>query len=299
MTRFLSLIAALAILTLPSASAQSLLPDVERAALDAGASTASAQSLVKAATIALSENQRLSAVSEAGGRFAWSVAFSGNTALLGAPSDEVAGKTNAGAVYVFTLSGGTWTQTHRLIAGDASEAAAFGYTVALDGDRALFGATFDDHGGISDAGSAYVFERSGATWTQRAKLTAGRDAAANDLFGWSIALDGARALIGSVGHDARGLADAGSAYVFDLDTGNNRWKQVQKLTASDASFDFYFGWSVALDGDRAVVGVLSDDHSGTDAGSAYVFDRAGVSWVYVVRLVAGDRSAVRRVTVVR
>ncbi|EPY00121.1 FG-GAP repeat protein, partial [Magnetospirillum fulvum] len=84
------------------------------------------------------------------------------------------GTTDAGALYVFTRSGGTWTQASKLTASDKAAGDNFGSSVSLssDGNTAVVGASGADPGGISNAGAAYVFTRSGGTWTQQAKLTA-------------------------------------------------------------------------------------------------------------------------------
>jgi hypothetical protein len=147
--------------------------------------------------------------------------------------------------------------------------------VALSGDTALVGAYFDDDAG-SDAGAAYVFVRSGTSWSQQDKLIAS-DAAAADLFaGGLIALDGDTALIGAPFDDDAG-SQSGSAYVF-VRSGTS-WSQQEKLTASDAADGDGFGaTSVALSGDIALIGAYRDDDGGSDAGSAYIFERSGTSW---------------------
>ena len=101
--------------------------------------------------------------------------------------DDDAGS-SSGSAYVFVRSGTSWIQEAKLTASDAAESDLFGLSVALSGDTALVGALFDDDAG-SDSGSAYVFKRSGTSWSQQAKLTAS-DAAADDTFGRSVALSG-------------------------------------------------------------------------------------------------------------
>ena len=148
--------------------------------------------------------------------FGCSVAVSGDgsTAVIGAHGDDDIGN-NSGSVYVFTRSGSSWTQQAKLTASDGASGDLFGYSVAVSGDgsTAVIGAHGDDDRGI-DSGSAYVFTRSGSSWTQQAKLTAS-DGAASDLFGWSVAVsgDGSTAVIGAYYDDDRG-SNSGSAYVF-------------------------------------------------------------------------------------
>ncbi len=105
------------------------------------------------------------------------------------------GAMNSGSAYVFTRSGGVWSQQAKLTASDPAAFDEFGYSVAVSGDTAVIGAYGDDDGG-SDSGSAYVFTRTGGVWSQQAKLTAS-DAAASDWFGWSVAVSGDTAVIGA------------------------------------------------------------------------------------------------------
>ena len=128
--------------------------------------------------------------------FGVSVALSGDTALVGAYYDDVGANSEQGSAYVFTRSGTTWTQQGQLTASDGAELDLFGVSVALSGDTALVGAFLDDVGANSYQGSAYVFTRSGTTWSQQGQLTAS-DGAAGDLFGISVALSGDTALVGA------------------------------------------------------------------------------------------------------
>jgi hypothetical protein len=121
--------------------------------------------------------------------FGASVAVSGDTALVGAWVDTHSGVFFAGSAYVFVRSGTTWSLQQKLTAPDAAPHDAFGLSVAVSGDTALVGAYQDDHSGFGDEGSAYVFVRSGTTWSLQQKLTA-PDAAQLDYFGKSVELSG-------------------------------------------------------------------------------------------------------------
>ncbi len=203
------------------------------------------------------------------GRFGRSAALSadGDTALIGGPRDSG----EAGAVWVFTRSGSTWTQAAKLTGGEESGEGHFGRSVALsaDGDTALIGATNDSHG----LGAAWVFTRSGSTWTQQAKLM-GAGENGGGWFGRSVALsaDGDTALIGgSVDH-----SDVGAAWVFTR-SGATWAQQGEKLTGGGESRAGEFGWSVALSGagDTALIGGRED---GGGVGAAWVFTRSGATW---------------------
>ena len=219
---------------------------------------------------------------KAGNEFGISVSLSGERALVAANADDDNGS-NSGSAYVFDLSGSTWTQTAKLTASDGAAGDNFGWSVSLSGDRALVGAVVDDDNG-SASGSAYVFDLSGSTWTQTAKLTAS-DGAAGDMFGWSVGLSGDRALIGAVVDDDNG-SSSGSAYVFDLS--GSTWTQTAKLMASDGEASDHFGDSVSLSSDRALVGARFDDDNGSGSGSAYVFELSGSAWIQTAKLTASD-----------
>ena len=219
--------------------------------------------------------------------FGSAVAMSGDTALVGAPgNDDV--DSASGSAYVFVRTAGAWTEQAKLVASDAAAMDAFGTSVAIDGDTAVVGAISDDDGG-SASGSAYVFVRAAGVWTQQGKLTAS-DAAADDAFGATVAVSGDTILIGAWGDDEPLAFQVGSAYVFVRTAGV--WTQQAKLTASDAVGQEYFGKSVALSGNTALIGAFGDDHAGGNgAGSAYVFVRNGAAWAQQAKLTASDAAA--------
>ena len=170
----------------------------------------------------------------------------------------------------------------------------FGSSVALSGDTALVGARNDDDDG-TDSGSAYIFARDEGgpdNWSGVTKLTAS-DAAAEELFG-SVALSGTTALIGARGDDDGGDR-SGAAYIFERDVGGpDSWGEVVKLTPSDGSARDFFGRSVALSGDTALIGADGNDEAAFGAGAAYIFERdvgGPDSWGEVTKLTASDTAA--------
>lgn len=215
-----------------------------------------------------SQQAKLSAADGAAGDvFGISVALYDNTILIGADlNDEKA--TDAGAAYVFTRSGENWNQQAKLMASDGGNTDIFGVRVALSGDTALVSARRDDDEIMGvDAGSAYVFVRTGETWRQQAKLTA-PDGVADDRFGRSVALSGDTALISAMHQDDNG-ENSGSAYVFTRT--NNRWNHQSNLAAADGAPGDLFGWSIALSNGNALIGATRNDDKGSESGSAYVF----------------------------
>ncbi len=122
---------------------------------------------------------------------------------------------------------------------------------------------------------------------ETAKLTAS-DAEGGDYFGDSVAISGDTALIAATGNDDGGT-DSGSAYVFTYD--GSVWSQQKKLTAVINQADRYFGGSVAIDGDTALIGAYGDSVNGTNSGAAFVFRRSGATWNQLAKLTASDGAA--------
>ena len=235
-----------------------------------------------------SQQAKLTAVDAAADdALGWSIAISGDTAVIGAPHDDDKGN-DSGSVYVFTRSGTTWSQQAKLTAADGAAGDVFGISIAFSGDTIVIGADLNDEKAL-DSGAAYVFTRSGNTWSQQAKLTAA-DGAETDIFGVRVALSGDTALISARRDDdeVRGI-DSGSAYVFTRS--GSTWSQQAKLTATDGSANDRFGRSVALSGDTAVIGAIFQDDKGDNSGSAYLFTRSGSTWSQQAKLTAADGEA--------
>ena len=232
----------------------------------------SAYVFVRAADGTWSQQAKLTAADGAeGDYFGGRVAVDGDTAVIYDDNGD-----GSGSVYVFVRAAdGTWTQQAKLTAVSPDN---FGSSVSVSGNTVVMGAVFDD-----DTGSAYVFVRAAdGTWSQQAKLTAA-DGAADDRFGSSVAVSGDMAIIGAVFDD-----DTGSAYVF-VRAADGTWSQQAKLTAPDGADADFFGSSVAVSGDTAVIGAWGDDDKGDWSGSAYVFVRAADgTWSKQAKLTAAD-----------
>jgi len=237
-----------------------------------------------------SQQQKLAAADGAANdEFGWSVAIAGNTVVVGALESDVGANFSQGAAYVFVRSGTAWSQQQKLTAADGAASDLFGWSVALSGDTAVVSAEYDTVGANAYQGSAYVFVRSGTTWSQQQKLTAA-DGAANDYFGCSVALSGGTAVVGAHNDDVGANTDQGSAYVFTRS--GTTWNQQAHLTAADGAANDWFGNSVAISGETAVVGAPKDVvGANTDQGSAYVFARSGTTWSQQQKLTAGDGAA--------
>ena len=215
-----------------------------------------------------------------------SISSNGNTAIAGAYNEDTGG-TNAGAAYIFTRSGTTWTQQAKIQASDKATNDLFGYSVSIsgDGNTAIAGALFEEYGG-----SAYIFTRSGTTWTQQAKIQAS-DRQASDFFGSSVSMssNGNTAIVGAMFEDTGG-SSAGAAYIFTRS--GTTWTQQVKIQASDKQASDNFGVSVAIsdDGNTAIVGAYTEDTGGTNAGAAYIFTRSGTTWTQQAKIQASDKA---------
>ncbi|HEX8558919.1 MAG TPA: Calx-beta domain-containing protein [Pyrinomonadaceae bacterium] len=224
--------------------------------------------------------------------FGFVVAVSGDTAVVGAPADATGSNTRQGAAYVYVRNGSTWTQQQKLTASDGVANDEFGYAVAIAGDTIFVGRHFTQVGNNARTrGAVYVFTRTGATWTQSPTTLTPSDAADGDLFGSSLAVDGGTLVVGALQKNNGSTFFQGAAYVF---TGAGAsWTQQAKLTADDGGFASFFGFSVAVSGDTAVIGAPGQAGVSADQGrgAAYVFARAGSAWAQQQKLLASDGAA--------
>ena len=231
--------------------------------------------------------------------FGISVAIDGDTAIVGAylvdDNDTIPPVLDIGAAYVFKRTAGVWAQQAKLLPEPwavENRNHHFGWSVAIDGGTAVVGANNANLSRRSGIGAVYVFVESGATWTQQQKLqifySSPDDPVESGSFGNSVSISENTLIVG-VPEDSRDTYNIGRAYVFTRTDGV--WTPEATLLADDgADFD-YFGWSVAIDGDTAVVGAYLDDESAVDSGSAYVFTRSDDVWTQETKLISVDSAA--------
>ncbi len=256
--------------------------------------------------------------------FGWSVAISGDTIVVGADNESSnstgvnGNQTNnsasqSGATYVFTRSGSTWSQQAYLKASNTESLDGFGWSVAISGNTIVVGADGEDSNstGVNGnqtnnsalySGAAYVFTRSGSTWSQQAYLKAsntGGGASGGDKFGYSVAISGDTLVVGADSEDStatgvngnqgdNSASNSGAAYVFTRS--GNTWSQQAYLKASNTGASDFFGWSVTISEDTLVVGAQYEksnatgvngnqaDNSAAFSGAAYLFTRSGGVW---------------------
>ena len=257
---------------------------------------------------------------ETGDFFGSSLALSGDTLVVGTGQEGsnatgVGGNqadnsaAGSGAAYVFTRTGGVWTQQAYLKASNTEAWDSFGASLALSGDTLVVGAPAEDSnatgvGGTQgdnsavESGAAYVFTRTGGVWTQQAYLKAS-NTETGDSFGTSVALSGDTLVVGAPAEDSNATGvggtqsnnsalGSGAVYVFTR-TGMV-WTQQAYVKASNTAADDQFGGSLALAGDVLVVSATQEDsnaigvggnqadNSADESGAVYVFRRTGGLW---------------------
>ena len=215
-----------------------------------------------------------------------SVGIGGDYAVVGVPNDDTDFGRDTGSLQVFLRTETGWVQHQKLFASDAADGDRFGTTLTMSGDYVIVGVPRKDGVG-ENSGAAYIFRRQGTEWVEQAKLLAS-DEARGDYFGISVAIDGDTALVGAH-RTNEPLADSGAVYVFER-TGEN-WNQTDRLTAPDADSFAYFGFSVGLDADTAIIGAIRDDEAGNDSGAAYVFVRNQFGWAPQAKLIGNNTEA--------
>ncbi|MFN8467655.1 MAG: hypothetical protein U0X20_19000 [Caldilineaceae bacterium] len=251
---------------------------------------------------------------QAGDQFGYAVALAGDTLVVGAPGEDSSGAPadnsalGAGAAYVFVRSGGAWSQTAYLKASNANAGDGFGTAVAADTGVIAVGAPYEDSATSNptdntalDAGAAYMYQGSGATWMQQGYLKAS-NGGPGDRFGWSVGVHQQTVVVGAPYEDSmvtgvnafafdNAATDAGAAYIFALTGG---WTQQAYVKATNTGAGDLFGWSVGVgsagDGFSVVIGAPGEDSNATgvngnpsndaatDAGAAYTYRLNGVTW---------------------
>ena len=262
---------------------------------DAGGNAAGAAYIYVRSGNSWSQQQKiLSSNIGAGDEFGCAVSINsdGTYAIVGAWAEDTTAVTS-GSAYIFTRSGTSWTQQAQIQASPAASNDYFGISVEItpDANYAIVGGYFSN----GTTGAAWVFTRSGTSWSQQAKLVAS-DAASADYFGWHVAIssDGSYAIVGANGEEGTGNSNDnhGAAYIY-VRSGTN-WTQQAKIQSSDTAAGDKFGWRVAMNSDgtyAAVTSYLSPVGGVAAAGGVYVFTRSGTSWTQQAKLVASDAAS--------
>ena len=257
------------------------------------------QAYIKASPV--NPGSALGSAADSGGKFGSSVAFDGDTLAVGAPGEDsnITTIQGSGGVYVFTRSGTIWTQQAFIKPSTVNADQRFGISVALDGDTLVAGSPYEHS--HNTAGSAWVFVRTGATWTQQAQIQQPNwNRTYWEGFSENLALNGDTLVVGSpqdtsdatgINGDPNNVRATGSGAVWVFTRTGTTWTQQAYIKASNTTSGYEFGSSVALDDDTLVVGssqersnatnINGDDHASvahTASGAAYVFTRTGTVW---------------------
>jgi hypothetical protein len=216
--------------------------------------------------------------------FGCSVAIDNNHAIIGAYGDDDHGN-NSGSAYIFEKDDNSWYELAKLKAQDSKSSDYFGCSVDISGNYIIVGAYGAMDNG-SHSGAAYIFSRDNNGIYQQQKLLAG-DAQPFDYFGYAVSISGDYAIIGAYGKSYHG-EKSGAAYIFKRM--GRRWCQLIKLAPSDGAKNDYFGRSVSISGEYAIIGAIGKDDNGTDAGAAYIFKRTGYYWSRFAKIIPSNLS---------
>ncbi len=226
------------------------------------------------------EAQLLPSDPEANANFGVSTAVDGDIAVVGCYLEDNTKGTDAGAVYIFrrNSSTGVWTQEQKLTPSVGAATDWYGYNVSLVGNVLLVGAPYADTSNGTDSGLVYVYryKNSIVKWAEESTLV-DPTGGVSDWAGWSLAFDGATAVVGSPAEENPGFGDTGTVGVWTVS--GTTWTQTAELQAAAIQNYSWFGSAVGVSGDQIVVGARYFDVGGvTDAGAAYFFSKASGSW---------------------
>jgi hypothetical protein len=225
-----------------------------------------------------------------GDAFGTAIALQGSNAIITSSLAQIGNFPQAGAAYVFHNDGTTWSQVQKLTAGTPQLIDNFGDSVALDGTRAIIGASSErGPNGEASVGAAYVFEQSGGSWTQTQRLTA-IGAHERDMFGIAVGLHGDTAFVGaSQATWVDGSSGPGPGRVHVFTASGSTWTETDQLEADDGVAGDYFGEAMVFDGETLLIGAPAVSTGGSGyQGAAYVFTDVGGSWTQGQKLFAED-----------
>ena len=208
----------------------------------------------------------------AGDQFGYRVAISGNYAIVGAYYEDDAGGISSGKAYIFNVTTGALLQTldNPNVYG-TSDSDFFGNSVAISGNYAIVGAYREDDAGGSDSGKAYIFDVTTGALLQTLDNPNAYGTSAGDQFGYRVAISGNYAIVGAYYEDDAGGISSGKAYIFNVTTGA-LLQTLDNPNAYGTPKDDYFGYSVSISGNYAIVGAIYEDYAGgINSGKAYIF----------------------------
>ncbi len=204
--------------------------------------------------------------------FGSSVAIYGDTCIIGAYQEDTGGSA-AGSVYIYTRSGTTWSLQQEIHNPSPTADDKFGYRVSIYSDSCIIGAYLEDTG-EDDAGSVYIYTRSGTTWSLEQEIN-NPSPVADDKFGDRVSIYGDTCIISAYGDDT-GESSAGSVYIYTRS--GTTWSLEQEINNPSPTADDYFGYSVSIYGDTCIISASHEDTGFDQAGSVYIYTRSGTTW---------------------
>lgn len=221
--------------------------------------------------------------------FGISVSISGNYAIVGAASDDIAGNANQGSASIYQWNGSNWVLMQKITDATGGANDNFGISVSISGNYAIIGAAGDDVGANADQGSTSIYQWNGSNWILMQKIT-DATGAANDLFGISVSISGNYAIAGAGDDNIGGSMFQGSASIYQW-TGDN-WALMQKITDATGAANDGFGRSVSISGNYAIIGAIGDDvGANADQGSAGIYQWNGSNWILMQKITDANGAA--------
>ncbi|ETR70472.1 MAG: hypothetical protein OMM_03213 [Candidatus Magnetoglobus multicellularis str. Araruama] len=216
-------------------------------------------------------------------RFGSAVSISDNYAIICSRGNKD-NRNHSGTAYVFRRDNNIWTQVGNLISDDASNFDMFAYSVSIDNKQVIIGS----YGCFSNnLGSAYIFDVQ--TRSQQAKLVP-NDSKPNDQFGISVSLSNNYAIVGAAYggriSDGETFSKFGAAYIFE--NNNGEWSQQAKLLPDVEKEHSFFGYTVDISNDYAVVSARYDLGNKANSGAAYIYKRKNDNWFLEQKIFADD-----------
>ena len=207
-----------------------------------------------------------------GEAFGEALGYAGVDLIIGAPDNSNVNGADAGIVYLYARILNNWNFETTVLASNKLVQPLFGASVAVSDSFAVIGA----EGKSTDAGAAFVYERTETGWRQIAELSA-TDGDGGDAFGHAVDISGDLIVVGAPGNDNENGDNAGAAYIFLR--GSMGWSEQARIIGSDGADQDNFASSVAIDGSIVAIGApFADPPSGEDAGKLYIFTPDGQLW---------------------
>lgn len=221
-----------------------------------------------------------------GDNFGNSVSISGNYAIVGSPLNNIGANDNQGSASIYKWNGDSWIFMQKITDATGAAEDRFGYSVSISGNYAIVGAFWDDVGANAEQGSASIYRWNGSSWVLVQKIT-DATGAAEDNFGRSVSISGNYAIVGAWSDDIGGNVDQGSASIYQLN--GSSWVLMQKITDATGAAGDYFGYSVSISGNYAMLGSSGNDIGGNiNQGSASIYQWNGSNWILMQKITDAD-----------